>query len=198
MNTLVRNWWAMALRGVFAILFGVIALFAPAITLVTLVFLFGGYCFADGVCAILAAFQRRRHVWPLIVRGVIGLGASLVTFTMPGITALALLYVIAAWAVFTGILEIVAAVQLRQALANEVLLSLSGVCSIAFGVLIALRPSSGALALDWLIGSFALLFGVLLLALSVRLHAYKKMLTDDKVKPPKSYYKVLDDAEMHA
>src|SRR5689334_9691466 len=111
---LTRSWWALALRGLFALLFGVLAILWPGLTLEVLVLLWGAYALADGVFAIAAAIAgagRFHHWWALLLEGVVGIAAGVVTFLWPGITALALLFVIAAWAVVTGILEIVAAIR---------------------------------------------------------------------------------------
>jgi uncharacterized membrane protein HdeD (DUF308 family) len=175
LETLSRNWWAVALRGVAAILFGLAALVWPQITLYALVLLFGAYSLVDGAFTLVAAFGRGARPggrgW-LIARGVAGIAVGVLTFVWPGITALALLWVIAVWAVVTGVLEIVAAVRLRRELRNEWLLALSGALTVIFGVLLVVWPASGILALITLIGSFALVFGVLLMVLAVRLYRH--------------------------
>jgi uncharacterized membrane protein HdeD (DUF308 family) len=169
---LARRWWLLALRGVVAILFGLAALVWPGITLAVLVWLFGAYALVDGVFAVGAAVRARGeqpHWWGLLLEGVAGIAAGVVTLLWPGLTAIVLLYLIAAWAIVTGILEIVAAVQLRREIANEVWLALSGLLSVLFGLAVAIWPGAGALALIWLIGAYAVVFSVLLLALAVRL-----------------------------
>jgi uncharacterized membrane protein HdeD (DUF308 family) len=174
-DTLSRNWWLVALRGLAGILFGIITFMAPGITLAVLVILFGAYAFADGVLAIVSAVRRRGATdrWGnLLLEGVIGVAAGLVTLFWPGITALTLLYVIAFWALLTGVLEIAAALRLRKVITGEWLLALGGIASIVFGVAIALFPAAGALALVLWIGAYALIFGALLLALSFRLRAH--------------------------
>jgi uncharacterized membrane protein HdeD (DUF308 family) len=175
LQTLSRNWWAVALRGVAAILFGLAAFVWPQITVYALVLLFGAYCLVDGAFTLAAAFSRSAgstgRGW-LVVRGLAGIAVGVLTFVWPGITALALLWVIAAWAVVTGVLEIVTAIRLRRELRNEWLLVLSGALTVVFGVLLVVWPASGVLALITLIGSFALVFGVLLVALAVRLHRH--------------------------
>jgi uncharacterized membrane protein HdeD (DUF308 family) len=174
-DALFRNWWLIALRGLAGILFGIITFVAPGITLAVLVILFGAYAFADGVLAIVSAVRRRGATdrWGmLLLEGVVGVAAGLVTLVWPGITALTLLYVIAFWALLTGVLEIGAAVRLRKVITGEWLLALGGVASIVFGVAIARFPAAGALALVLWIGAYALVFGALLLALSFRLRSY--------------------------
>jgi len=168
---LSRNWWALALRGLAAIVFGVLAFVWPGITLWALVLLFGGYMLVDGIFAIVAAVRaagREARWWLLLVEGVLGVLAGLVAFLLPGITALALLYLVAAWAIFTGILQIVGAVRLRREIEGEWALILGGVLSVIFGVLLAVLPGPGILALVWLIGAYAVVSGVLLIVLAFR------------------------------
>jgi uncharacterized membrane protein HdeD (DUF308 family) len=166
------RWGWIALRGVAAISFGVLAFLLPGLTLAVLVVLWGAYVLVDGVLALAAAFRLRdggRRMWSLLAVGLLGIVVGVLTFVWPGITALALLLLIAAWAIATGVLEIVAAVRLRKEIDNEWLLVVSGIASVVFGVLLVIWPASGALALVWLIASFALLLGVLLIALAFRL-----------------------------
>jgi uncharacterized membrane protein HdeD (DUF308 family) len=168
---LSRNWWALALRGLAAIVFGVLAFVWPGITLWALVLLFGAYMLVDGIFAIVAAVRaagREARWWLLLVEGVLGVLAGLVAFLLPGITALALLYLVAAWAIFTGILQIVGAVRLRREIEGEWALILGGVLSVIFGVLLAVLPGPGILALVWLIGAYAVVSGVLLIVLAFR------------------------------
>lgn len=176
LHTLASNWWALALRGLIAVLFGLATFFLPGITLVTLVLLFGAYSLVDGVFNIVAFFRVASHQWALLIEGVIGIIAGLITFAWPAITAIALLYLIAFWAMLTGILEIVAGVRLRKALANEWLLVLMGVLSFAFGLLILLAPGAGALAIVLWIGAYALVFGIFLLALAFRLRGHHRLI----------------------
>ncbi|HZB27460.1 MAG TPA: HdeD family acid-resistance protein [Gemmatimonadales bacterium] len=173
LDSLTRNWWAIVLRGVAGILFGIITFFAPGISLAALVLLFGAYAFADGVLAIVTAVRRRGtdRWWLLLLEGLAGIAAGIVTLLWPGITAIALLYVIAAWALVTGAFEIAAAIRLRKVITGEWLLALSGVLSIALGVMLVLWPGPGALAVVIWIGAYALVFGVLLVALGIRLRA---------------------------
>jgi uncharacterized membrane protein HdeD (DUF308 family) len=169
---LAHSWHWIALRGLFAVLFGIFAFIWPGITLAVLVLVWGAYAIADGVMALIAAYTMHEEGKPmgsLIVVGILGIAAGIVTFFWPGMTALVLLLFIASWAVLMGIFEIAAAIRLRKHIENEWLLALSGVVSIAFGVLMFLQPGAGALAVVWLIGSFAIFFGILLIALSFRL-----------------------------
>ena len=177
LTVLARNWWALALRGLLAVLFGVAAFVWPGITLGALVVLFGAYALVDGVFAIVAAIRaagREMRWWPLVVEGLVGIGVGVLTFAWPGITALALLYLIAGWAIITGIFEIAAAVRLREVIEGEWLLGLGGVASVLFGVAIALFPGAGALALVWMIGAFAVFFGIVLIGLGLRLRGLRE------------------------
>jgi uncharacterized membrane protein HdeD (DUF308 family) len=174
----------VVLRGVLGIAFGIITFVAPAISLAALVLLFGAYAFADGVFAIASAVRRRVTTepwWILLLEGLVGIGAGLVTLFLPGITALVLLYIIAGWAVATGILELVAAVRLRKEIKHDWLLALSGIASVAFGVLIALFPGAGALALVIWIGAYTFVFGALLVALGFRLRGLGRSRTAREV-----------------
>ena len=180
MAVFARNWWAVGLRGLIAILFGLAALFWPGITLFALVFLFGAYALVDGVFSIVVAFragEHHTHWWTLLLVGLAGIAAGLMTFFYPGITAIALLYIIAAWAIVHGITEIIAAFQLRREITNEWLLGLAGLASLIFGILVVIMPGAGALATIWLIGIYAIIFGVLLLGLAYRLHGLESLLT---------------------
>jgi uncharacterized membrane protein HdeD (DUF308 family) len=171
-DLLARNWWALVLRGVAGIIFGILAFVMPVVTLAVLVLLFGAYALVDGIFNIIAAATGRsgaRPWWELVLAGLVGIGAGLVTFFMPGLTALALAYVIAAWAIVTGVLEIVAAVRLRKAITNEWWLGLSGALAIVFGGLLLLAPGAGALAMVLWIGAYAVVYGIALVVLGVRL-----------------------------
>ncbi|HEY6366976.1 MAG TPA: HdeD family acid-resistance protein [Candidatus Binatia bacterium] len=169
---LAHAWHWIALRGLFALLFGIFAFIWPGITLAVLVLVWGAYAIADGVMALIAAYtmhEDRKPMGSLIIVGILGIAAGVVTFLWPGMTALVLLMFIASWAVLMGIFEIAAAIRLRKHIENEWLLAISGVVSIAFGVLMFLQPGAGALAVVWLIGSFSLIFGILLIVLGFKL-----------------------------
>jgi uncharacterized membrane protein HdeD (DUF308 family) len=175
-DTLSRNWWAVALRGVCGILFGTLTFLAPGISLAALVLFYGAWALADGVLAIASAVRRRTEErwWVLVLKGSLGITAGVVTLFWPGITAMALLYVIAAWALVTGVLEVAAAIRLRKVITGEWLLVLSGVLSTVLGVLLMLFPGTGALAVVLWIGAYALVSGALLVALALRLRARRK------------------------
>lgn len=176
-HMLAQNWWAVLLRGIAGILFGVATFFAPAISLAALVLLFGAYALVDGVLTLISALRNRsthESWWVLLLEGLTGIIAGILTFVWPGITALALLYVIAAWALITGALEIAVAIRLRKVIDHEWLLVLSGIASIVLGVLLAIFPGAGALAVVLWIGAYALVFGVLLVALGFRLRSWEE------------------------
>jgi uncharacterized membrane protein HdeD (DUF308 family) len=175
-HTLKLNWWLLALRGLIAVVFGVLAFMWPGATLLTLVWLFGAFALVNGILSFILAAKTPKgypKVGSLIFGGLLGILAGLLALVMPGITALGLLILIAAWAIVTGVMELVAAVRLRKIIANEWLLILAGIASVAFGVILLLRPAAGALALIWLIGAWALVFGILLMILAFRMRNWK-------------------------
>jgi uncharacterized membrane protein HdeD (DUF308 family) len=176
----------LALRGLAAIVFGVLAFVWPDITLFALVLLFGAYMLVDGIFAIVAAVRaagREARWWLLLIEGVLGVLAGLVAAFWPGLTALALLYFIAAWAIVSGILEVIGAIRLRQEIEGEWALGLSGALSVLFGILLVVIPApAGLLSLVWLIGAYALVFGVLLLVLAYRLRSAPGMRTSQRVE----------------
>jgi uncharacterized membrane protein HdeD (DUF308 family) len=166
------SWWALVLRGVAAILFGVVAFVWPHITLTALVFLFGAYALIDGLFAIIAGIKSHGEYnrwWVLLIEGIFSLIAGVLAFKLPAITALVLLILIAAWAIATGVFEIVAAIQMRKYVTGEWLLALAGLASVIFGIVLLINPGAGALAVVWLIGAYTIVFGVLLLVLGFKL-----------------------------
>ena len=175
-DLLTHNWWLLALRGLAAIAFGLLAFIWPGITLLTLIFLFGAFALLNGVLAFIAASRAPKgfpRFGSLIVEGILSVAAGVIAFIVPGITALALLVLIASWAIVSGIFEIVAAIRLRKVIRHEWLLALAGFASIAFGVIMILRPTAGALALLWWIGAFMFAFGILLIALAFRMRRWR-------------------------
>jgi len=172
LEALKGGWWLLVLRGVCAVLFGVLAFVWPGITAGALVLLFGAYALANGIFTLFMAGRAPKGTpgtGRLVLLGLLGVAAGLVTFFYPGITAVSLLSVIAAWAIITGIFEIAVAIKLREQMRNEWVLIVSGALSVLFGVLVIAMPSAGALSIVWLIGGYAILFGVLLLTLAMRL-----------------------------
>ena len=173
-SDLGRNWGWIVVRGIAAVIFGVLALVLPGITLAALVLLWGAYALADGIIALIAAFRirdRGKPFWALVVVGILGVAAGILTFIWPGMTAIVLLAFIAAWSLVMGIFQIIAAVRLRKSIENEWLLGLSGLLSVIFGVLMLINPGAGALAVIWVIGAYAIVFGVLLIALGLKLRS---------------------------
>jgi uncharacterized membrane protein HdeD (DUF308 family) len=167
-----QHWWLVVLRGVFAILFGVLAWFWPGLTILVLVMLWGIYALADGIISLITAFRWKdsgKPLWALILIGLAGIAAGIFTFISPGITGIVLLMFIAAWAVIVGIMQIVTAIRLRREIDNEWLLGLAGLASLIFGILMIVRPGAGALAVVWIISLYSIFFGVMLVMLGFRL-----------------------------
>ena len=174
-STLASNWWALALRGVVAILVGVIAFTMPNITLTALVFLFGAYALVDGVLAVAAALRglREHDRWGwMLAEGIVSIAAALIVFLMPGIGALAIIWLVAAWALATGAFEIAAAIRLRKLIEGEWMLLLAGVLSVILGVVIAIRPGIGAAVIVTWIGIYALFAGIVTLVLAFRIRKW--------------------------
>jgi uncharacterized membrane protein HdeD (DUF308 family) len=173
LEALTERWWVPVLRGIAAILFGTLALIMPSVGLLALVIIWGTYAIANGVLALVVATSAERagtrFGW-YIFEGLVSIAAGVLTFAYPGITGFALLMIIAVWAVVTGAIEIGAAIQLRRVMRGEWLLGLAGLLSIAFGVLMFVHPGAGALAITWLIGAYAIFFGVLQVSLGMKLH----------------------------
>ncbi|MCF8129916.1 MAG: HdeD family acid-resistance protein [Deltaproteobacteria bacterium] len=169
-----QNWRMHVLRGILAVIFGLMALLWPGLTIGVLVIFFGVYVLLEGILAITAAVRHRtrRWWWLLLVEGVAGIVVGIFAFIWPGLTAVVLLIFIAVWAILTGIFEIGAAVQLRKELKGEWVLGIAGIISILIGVFLIANPGAGALAVVWLIGIYALIFGVLLIALGLKVRKH--------------------------
>jgi uncharacterized membrane protein HdeD (DUF308 family) len=175
---LSRNWWLLALRGIAGILFGIAAFIWPESTLAALVLVFGAYVFVDGIFAVVAGIGMRRQLslwWLMLLEGVAGIILGLLTFRSPDTTALVLVSLIAAWSIITGIFEIATAVRLRKLIPNEWLMILSGVVSIVFGALLIAQPGAGAISIVWLLGGYALMFGILTLMLAFRVRSMRDL-----------------------
>jgi uncharacterized membrane protein HdeD (DUF308 family) len=172
LDLLASRWWLLALRGAAAVLFGILALFWPHVTLLVLAILFGAYVLVEGIVEVTTTIARPGP-WadrgPLVVFGVLGIAVGLITWTWPGITVLVLLWLVAAWAIVTGVLEIAAAIRLRREITNEWLMGASGALSVLLGLILLFRTGAGAVAVAWLIGLFALVWGLVLLGLAFRL-----------------------------
>jgi uncharacterized membrane protein HdeD (DUF308 family) len=169
-------WWVFLLRGIVAILFGLMALIWPHLTLLALILLFGAYALVDGLVLVAIALQERSVAsrwWILLLEGLLGVVIGVLTFFWPGVTALVLLYLIVFWAILTGIGELAAAFSLQRSLGLEWTLAIGGVLSILLGILLAFRPAAGLLTVVWLIGVYAIVAGVLLL---VRAFQFRSLL----------------------
>jgi len=170
------SWWALALRGLVAILFGLAALFWPGLILAVLIVLFGAYALVDGVFALIAAFRSSGHGMCrplLLIEGAIGILFGFLALFWPGLTALALLYIIAFWIILSGIARIVMAIMLRREIENEWSIALSGVLSMILGIILILLPGAGLLAYTWLIGLLALALGIALIYYAFRVRGQR-------------------------
>ncbi len=166
------HWWTFLLRGMVAIIFGVLALFLPGLTIAALVLLFGAFAFVEGLFAVVGALRGRHRDWGWhLVDGLIGIAIGLVTAFWPGLTALGLLYAIALWAILTGIVRIAIAVRLRDLAGHPWLLGILGLVSLVVGIILVLAPVAGVLAIVWLIGLNAIVIGVLFVGLGIRVRA---------------------------
>jgi uncharacterized membrane protein HdeD (DUF308 family) len=169
-----RNWWMYLVRGLFAIIFGILALVSPGSTTLALVLMFGAYALLDGVLGVAAGIASYRHFdrwWAVVLEGVTGIVVGILTFFLPNITVLSLLYVIALWAIVTGIFEIVAAIQFRRVISGEWAMILSGLLSVLFGIALFVFPRAGVVSIVWLIGLYAIAFGFVEMIFAFRLHS---------------------------
>ncbi|HEY1730039.1 MAG TPA: DUF308 domain-containing protein [Candidatus Baltobacteraceae bacterium] len=174
---LARFWWLLGLRGLLGVMFGVAALVWPGVTLAVLILFFGAYMFVDGAFALIAAirFRHEREHWVmLLLEGLLGIAIGTITFLWPGLTALAWVYTIAAWAIVTGILELTSAFLLRRTLGPEIVLGLGGIVSIVFGIAMAALPLIGLFVWVIMTGAYAIAFGILLLVAAIRMRRVAK------------------------
>jgi uncharacterized membrane protein HdeD (DUF308 family) len=182
LRLLARNWWVFAVRGVIAIALGVLAFVDPEFTVRLIVALFAAYLLVDGI-SLLASYIRgdteaRRAGWTILVLGILGVGAGIAAFVWPGITAIWLLSLVAVWAIFMGVFQLVAAIRLRREIEGELLLAIGGLISIAFGAYLIVNPSAGLLALVWVVGFWAVSFGIVNLIFAWRLRSLDPRATD--------------------
>lgn len=178
LELLTGRWWWLLVRGIVAILFGLAAFFLPGVTLLSLIFLFGVFAIVDGVTLIV--FGRRagmKWYWSALA-GLVSIAAGVVAIAWPGISAVALLWVIAFWAVLTGLFQILTAIEIRKEVEGEWALFLAGLLAVVFGIILFFRPGAGALAVLWLIGTFAILLGILMVILSFRLKGLQARVRD--------------------
>jgi len=181
-----NNWWLWMLRGVVALIFGVLAFAIPELTTFTMVLLFSGFMFSDGIFSLLTLFARRtdeRWSWSAFSEGIAGIVAAVMTCLMPVVTILGLLFCVAGWAIATGILKISEAVHCRQAgiIPGTWTLGLSGLASIALGLTSASIPVLGLVAIPWMFGSYALVFGIFMLMEGIRLKRFYRVFDVKKV-----------------
>lgn len=184
-TVLVRNWWALAIRGVLAILLGIIALVNPAGAVAVFVLLFGVYAIIEGILSIVAgvrAAERHEKFWPMLLKGIVDILAGVVAFIAPAAAAFALVLVVAFWAIVTGVLELVAAFRLRRE-HGEWLLILNGLLSLVLGAVLLFRPAAGLLVLLWWLGAYAIVFGIVLLMLAFRLRARHHRMPPPSARP---------------
>lgn len=177
LEKMTRYWWTFAVRGLIAILFGLVALIRPGQTLQALVLVFGAFALMDGVLAVAAGIASAAFFsrwWALLLEGLTGIAIGLLAFFSPAATALALVYFIAAWGLITGIFEIVTAIQLRREITGEWMMVVGGVLSIGFGILLFVFPAAGALSVVWLIGIYALVFGISEIIFAFRLNGFRR------------------------
>ena len=177
LEKITHNWWLYAVRGLVAVIFGILAFTQPQQALQALVLMFGAFALVDGTFAVFAGIASHRYFerwWAVLLEGVAGVVIGLLTFFWPNITALALLYFIGAWALITGIFEIVAAIQLRRVITGEWMLILGGLFSIVFGAMLFVYPVASAVSVIWVIGIYAVFFGISEMIFAFRLHGLRR------------------------
>lgn len=176
-DTFSRLWWMILLRGILAVLFGIAVLAKPGISLLSLSIVFGVFILADGCGNVVTAIGGRKEHddwWVLLLAGLAGMALGLLTLVNPGITALALLFYIAVWAIAIGLLQLVTAFRIRKQIEGELWLGLGGLASVLFGMLLIARPGAGALAVLTLLGAYAIVFGVTLILLALKVRGFVK------------------------
>lgn len=177
---LSRTWWVLLLRGLFAILFGVVAWAMPEASVAILLVIFGVYVLADGVIGVIAAVsgrKEREHWWALLVWALLGVVVGVLTLINPALTAIALMFYIAIWAIGTGILQVILALRLRKEIHGEWLLIVGGLLSVALGIFLMAQPMMGAIALLWVIATYAIIFGVVFVVLAFKARAFGKRMS---------------------
>ena len=186
---LSRDWWHFAVRGVLAIVFGLMALIWPDSTKIALVLLFGAFALVDGILTVATAIQSRTYFkqwWAVLLQGLTGIVIAVLAFVWPDVTALVLLYFIGAWAILSGIFEIMAAIELRDLIVGESVMVLHGLLSIVLGVLLFAFPEAGALSLAWAIGFYAIFAGIMEVVFAFRLRGLGRQLESKQTSPAKA------------
>lgn len=174
---LARNWWMFLIRGILALIFGIVALFFPASAFLSLVIVFGAFAFVDGIFAIISAFTsnaRSENWWWLMLEGAVGIVIGVLTFLQPAAMGEAWLILIAAWAIVTGILEVITAIRLRKVIEGELWMIIGGLISVAFGVLVMVYPTSGAFAIGYMVAFYAIIFGAMFIMLALGMRKFLK------------------------
>jgi uncharacterized membrane protein HdeD (DUF308 family) len=176
-EVLAANWWLILVRGVIAVMFGVLAIVVPNLTLVTLIYLIGAFVLVDGIFAVAAGIRGGAPMprWWLIVVGVAGIATGLAAVFWPEMTAFLLIIFVGFWAIVKGLFEIVGAVAVRKEIDNEWMLIFGGALSVLFGLVAVIAPGAGALALLWLIAVYAILSGAMLIAFALRLRNVRNL-----------------------
>ncbi len=185
-SLLKRMWWITLLRGVLAILFGIVVLTMPGIALASLILVFGAYLVVDGVFTVVHAIQGRKETprwWMMLIEGLIAGALGVYTLCTPGMAALALLFIIAAWAIVGGFLRITLAIALRKEISGEWWMILGGIASVLFGVIMFARPGAGALALLTVIGLWSILAGIALVMLAFKARSFGKAIAAASPQP---------------
>jgi uncharacterized membrane protein HdeD (DUF308 family) len=185
LNLLARNWWLIEIRGVAAVAFGVLAFLWPGLTLVVLVTLFAAYMLIDGI-ALLVSLRRSEpattgHRLTVALMGILGVAIGIATIFLPGITALALLYLVAFWAITLGLTQVVAAIRLRREISGELWLVIGGVVTVLFGAYLVIFPGAGLLSLVWLVGIWAIVFGITSMVVAWRLRGVHQQILQSRV-----------------
>ena len=181
LSFLAREWWVFLVRGIAAVVFGVLAFVWPGLTLSVLVLMFGAYVLVDGATMLIALIRgdalARNQAWAVGIMGALGIVAGIVTFVWPDVTALTLLYVVALWAIAMGVFQMIAAIALRREIDGEFWMGLGGLLSVAFGAYLVIFPGTGLVSLVWLVGFWAVVFGASSIGLAFRLRGIANELT---------------------
>ena len=172
---LAKNWWLFLARGIIALILGIFALFLPEVVYMSLVLIVGVFALVDGAIALISAFTsnaKSEHWWWIIFEGVLGVLLGILTIFRPAAMGEIWIILIAVWAIVTGIFEIITAIALRKVIEGEIWMILGGVVSLLFGVLLLIYPAAGAIAIGFIIGIFAVLFGIFFILLAFRLRRF--------------------------
>lgn len=178
MRDLSKHWMGILIRGIIAILIGAMAIFWPGVGIQVLVLIFGIYAFLDGALALFSGVSLNSVA--MVIEGIVGVLVGIYIFFWTEQAVVLFILVIAVWAIVTGIFEIIAGLQLRRQIANEFLLLFVGIVSILFGSLIFIKPAILAVAISFIFGVYALIFGIFLVALAITVKGYKSRTVSKK------------------